>query len=211
MAKRIPHTDLEVITGEQSVEEYLAMQKKLGRFYLGRFLRILASQKKKGRFLEIGSGPGYQTAEIAERNRDSEIVAVEPSADMITVAKSYMEQRGLTDRVRFVEGSVEDEMLINSLGTFDLIYSTFSLHHWQDPVQAIQNLCQVLNEGGVLLIYDFERHWLTYYLPTTKGIAESVRASYTLKELSSMMAGLNIQKYYRVERHFPYLYILIVN
>ena len=41
MPKRIPHSDLEVITGTQTAKEYLEMQKKLGGFYLGRFLKLL--------------------------------------------------------------------------------------------------------------------------------------------------------------------------
>ncbi len=208
MPRRIIHTDLEVITGEQTTEDYLKMQKRIGRFYLRRFLRLLAEQGKTGRLLEIGPGPGYQTAKVAERNPKSEIVAVEASADMIAVAQSYINKRGLSDRVRFVDGVVEDEGLIKELGKFDLIYSSFSLHHWKNPVKAFQNLYQALKEDGVLLIYDLERHWLTYYLPIRGGIVESIRSSYTPKELSAMIAGLNIQNY-QVQKHFPYLSILV--
>ncbi len=41
MPKRIPPNDLEVITGKQTAKEHLEMQKKLGRFYLGRFFKLL--------------------------------------------------------------------------------------------------------------------------------------------------------------------------
>lgn len=208
MPKRIPHSDLEIITGQKTTEDYLKMQKKLGRFYLHGFLKLLAQQKKTGRFLEIGSGPGYQTAEVARENREVDVTAVEPSEDMLTVAKSYIEQRGLSHRVRFVQGSVEDRALIEDLGRFDLIYSTFSLHHWKDPVKGIQHLYQVLNDKGVLLVYDFERHWATYYLPLRRGILESIRASYTPGEISAMIAGLDIGGH-AIRRHFPCLSILI--
>ena len=208
MPKRIPHSDLEVITGQQTSEDYLEMQKRLGKFYLGGFLKLLAQQKKTGRFLEVGSGPGYQTAEVAKKNPEVEITAVEPSSDMLTVAKSYIEQQGLSGRVGFVQGSVEDKALIEDLGRFDLIYSTFSLHHWKDPVKGIQHLCQALNDKGVLLIYDFERHWLTYYLPVKRGILESIRASYTPGEISAMIAELDVGGH-AIHRHFPYLSILI--
>jgi SAM-dependent methyltransferase len=208
MPRRILHTDLEVIAGEQTTEDYLKMQKRLGRFYLKRFLRLLADQGKTGRLLEIGPGPGYQTAKVAEKSPESQIFAVEASADMIAVAQSYIKKRGLNDRVRFVQGAVEDEDLIRDLGEFDLIYSSFSLHHWKNPVKAFQNLYHALKDDGVFLIYDLERHWLTYYLPIRRGIVESVRASYTPKELSAMMAELNMQNY-QVQRHFPYLSILV--
>ena len=208
MPKRIPHSDLEIITGQQTTQDYLEMQKKLGRFYLSGFLKLLAKQKKIGRFLEVGSGPGYQTAEVANKNREIAITAVEPSADMITVAKSYIQQQGVGHRVRFVQGSVEDIALIEDLGQFDLIYSTFSLHHWKDPVKVIHHLYRALNDTGVLLIYDFERHWAMYYLPLKQGIIESIRASYTLEEISVMMDELDIEDH-AIHRHFPYLSILI--
>jgi ubiquinone/menaquinone biosynthesis C-methylase UbiE len=210
MPKRAPHTDLEIITGDQSAQQYLEMQKKMAQFYLKGVLRILRDQKKHGKFLEIGPGPGYQTVEIMKRFPDSEITAVEPSSDMINVATAYSQSQGVRNRLKFVEGAVEDNGLIQGLGTFDLIYSTFSLHHWKEPVKAIQNLYGALKTGGKILLYDFERHWLTYYLPIRKGISESIRASYTLKEIISMLSVINI-KNYRVQRHFPYISILIKN
>jgi ubiquinone/menaquinone biosynthesis C-methylase UbiE len=210
MPKRIPHSESEVITGEQAVREYSEMQSRLGRFYLKQFLSLLKSQKKTGDFLEIGPGPGYQTVKVAESFQGARIQALEPSADMIQIARTSMEQRGLSSRVHFFEGSVEDEQIVESLGRFDLIYSSFSLHHWSNPTQAFHNLYRVLREQGVILIYDFERHWLTYHnLPLLrKGISESVRASYTLKEITSMIASSKIS-HFEVRRHFPYLSINI--
>jgi len=209
MFKRIPHTESQVITGKQTTEEYLEMQKRLGEFYLRKFLEILDSQKKSGEFLEIGPGPGYQTARVAEHNQESRIQALEPSSDMIVIAESYMQQQQLGDRVKFTKGSVEDESLVGHLGKFDLIYSTFSLHHWKDPIKAIQNLYRVLKDNGVILIYDFDRHWITYYLPVgRKGITESIRASYTPKEISSMIDGLEMDSF-KIQRHFPYLFVTI--
>jgi ubiquinone/menaquinone biosynthesis C-methylase UbiE len=210
MLKRKPHTDLAIITGDQSAKHYLEMQKKMARFYLNGFLRIVEDQKKNGKFLEIGSGPGYQTVEIIKRFPGSQVIALEPSPDMIKVATAYAQSQGTSNRLTFVEGAVEDTRLTQGLGTFDLIYSTFSLHHWEKPVKAMQNLYGALKTGGVILIYDFERHWLTYYLPIRKGVAESIRASYTPKEIVSMLSAINV-KHYRVQRHFPYMSIAIKN
>jgi ubiquinone/menaquinone biosynthesis C-methylase UbiE len=186
------------------------MQQKLGRFYLKHFLKILAGQQKSGRFLEIGCGPGYQTARVADNHPESRIQALEPSAEMIAIAKSYLKQQGLANRVGFTQGTAEDEKTVGSLGQFDLIYSTFSLHHWKDPVRAIRNLHDALGDEGVLLIHDFERHWLTYYFPVRRrGLAESLRASFTAHEIATIadQAGLN-RECYHIQRHFPYLSVI---
>jgi predicted O-methyltransferase YrrM len=112
MPKRVPHTDLEIITGEQTTDQYLEMQKGMGRFYLSKFSSILENQNKTGKFLEIGSSPGYQTVQVAKRVTGSEIIALEPSSDMIKVAKSYSLSQNLNDKITFVEGAVEDNFLI---------------------------------------------------------------------------------------------------
>ncbi len=128
---------------------------------------------------------------------------------MIKVATAYSRSQNARNRLTFVEGAVEDNGLIQDLGAFDLIYSTFSLHHWKVPEKALQNLYGALKTGGVILIYDFERHFLTYYLPIKKGIAESIRASYTPKEIVSMLSVIKV-KHYHVQRHFPYISISII-
>jgi ubiquinone/menaquinone biosynthesis C-methylase UbiE len=215
MFKRKPHADLAIINGmqfrsvDQSAKHYLEMQKKMARFYLNGFLCIVEEQKKNGKLLEIGSGPGYQTVEIIKRFPGAQVTALEPSSDMIKVATAYSQSQGTNNRLTFVKGAVEDNSLIQGLGTFDLIYSTFSLHHWQEPVKAMRNLYGALKTGGVILIYDFERHWLTYYLPIRKGLAESIRASYTPKEIASMLSAIDV-KHYHVHRHFPYLSIVLM-
>jgi ubiquinone/menaquinone biosynthesis C-methylase UbiE len=208
MPDRIPHSNQEIITGQQMTTNYLRMQKMLGKFYLRKFFAILDGQHKTGRFLEIGSGSGYQTAGVTEKYPQAEIIAVEPSVDMITVAAGYLAQHCLRDRVQIVQGSVEDEALIRSLGEFDLIYSTFSLHHWPDPDQAFRNLYGVLKPAGVLLIYDFQRDWLACQLPLSQGVVESIRAAYTPDEIKGILAQASIPQY-AIRSSFPYLSILI--
>jgi ubiquinone/menaquinone biosynthesis C-methylase UbiE len=205
MPKRIPHTDLGVLTGTDTAEYYLEMQRRIGRFYLRRFRKMLAALGRSGRFLEIGTGPGYQTAVVAEDHPDCEIVGLEPSPDMVRIANAYVAEKGLGGRVRFVDGVAEDEVLVAGLGVFDLIYSTFSLHHWPDAPRALRNLYGALARAAPMLIFDFERRWLTYYLmPGTRGMRESIKAAYTREELAEMFRTADIRAF-AIERCFPYM------
>jgi SAM-dependent methyltransferase len=40
-------------------------------------------------------------------------------------------------------------------GSFDLVVSTFSMHHWADPTAGLAELGRVLHPGGRALIWDF--------------------------------------------------------
>ncbi|MCX7590995.1 MAG: class I SAM-dependent methyltransferase, partial [Kiritimatiellae bacterium] len=175
--KRIPHVDRQVIRGFEAASGYLRFQARHWKSYQ-RLADLIGREGKAGEFLEVGCGPGYQTALVARAHPETRICVLEPSRDMLVAAKNHLESQGLSHRVRFVEGYVEDEMLVKSLGSFDLVYSTFSLHHWVDPCRAFENICEVLRPQGTALIYDVERHWLTYYFPfRDAGVLESVRAA----------------------------------
>jgi len=89
MLKRIPHTDLEIIAGQETTREYLKMQERMGRFYLKGFIKHIRNLKKSGEYLEIGPGPGYQTCQIAHEIKNIKIKALEYSQDMVSVANEY--------------------------------------------------------------------------------------------------------------------------
>ena len=124
---------------------------------------------------------------------------------MARIATTYIAGKGLNERVRFVEGVVEDDAFVADLGTFDFAYSTFSLHHWTDAPRALTNLYGALARGAPMLIFDFERRWLTYYLmPGPRGMRESIKAAYTRQELAEMFKAAGI-KDFTIERYFPFM------
>ncbi len=143
-----------VMTGRHAAKEYLRYQKIIGGIYLNGFYRTIEQERRSGRYLEIGSGPGYQTAEVMQRLSPDEIVCVEPSRDMLDAAGEYMAERGFGNKVKLVEGFVEDTVLINSLGQFDLVYSTLSMHHWGNPIYGLKNLMKALKPDGLMVIFD---------------------------------------------------------
>lgn len=209
MATQHAHTDLAILADPAEAKKYLAMQQRFGRFYLGRFLKRLDAQNKSGRFLEVGAGPGYQTVKVAKAHPDAHIRILEPSPAMIAIAQAYFQEQGVADRIDIAQGVVEDAALIGELGAFDLIYSSFSLHHWQEAAKGIANLSRALAEDGVLLLYDFARNWLTTALFSLhRGAQESVIAAYTPRELESLLKKLGISRY-TIEKEFPYLCLRI--
>jgi len=204
MLERIPHRD-EAIVGIEYTAEYLKQHSENVRSRYGAFLKAIRRAGRGGRYLEVGSGPGIVTALVAEENPGIVLTALELSPDMISIARNYVAGRGLDGRIEFREGSVSDGRRIEQLGKFDLIYSSFSLHHWVDPEQSLKRLYSALDNRGIMLIHDLKRVWWLYYLPAGNGFFESIRASYTPLELRTMMKRLNIEKY-EIQTPFPYFW-----
>lgn len=101
--------------------------------------------------LDVGTGPGVLLVELAARRPDLRLTGVDLSADMISAAR-----RNLTpfaDRARVHVGDVTNLPFEDQ--SFDLIVSSISAHHWDDPEGAVPELARVLRPGGRVRIYDF--------------------------------------------------------
>ena len=173
------------------------------------FLSNLQSLDIKGKYLEVGAGPGVLTVEIARTYPEVEITALELLPDMVTVGREYVAENKLDNRIKFVVGDVEDEKFIHSLGGFDLVYSTYSLHHWTNPDKAVVNLYSAVNKGGMLYIYDLRRVWWLYWVPIKNGFFNSIRASYLANEIKLMLRKLSIQNT-EIQKEFPFMHSIFL-
>jgi 2-polyprenyl-3-methyl-5-hydroxy-6-metoxy-1,4-benzoquinol methylase len=194
--------------GIEAAREYAESAKKSTMKYRT-FLEALKSLEIKGRYLDIGAGPGVLTAMIAQEHPEVEITALEVSPNMASLGRDYVKEDGLQDRIKFVVGDVEDESLIKTLGGYDLVYSTYTLHHWDDPKRVIGTLLNALNEGGVLFIHDLRRAWWLYWLPIRSGFLISIKAAYVASEIREMVKAMGIERF-EVKNEFPFLLSLLI-
>jgi SAM-dependent methyltransferase len=131
---------------------------------------------------------------VAQAIPEAHIAAVEISPSMITVATEQVEREGLTNRIALVEGDANDTELLQRLGRFDLVYSMYSLHHWDDPETVIGNLLRAVAPGGILLIHDLKRVWWLYWIPSQEGFITSIRAAYTPVEIRDLLARMGVNR-----------------
>jgi ubiquinone/menaquinone biosynthesis C-methylase UbiE len=103
-----------------------------------------------GAVLDVGTGPGVLLVELAGRRPDLRLTGVDLSADMITAATRNLSP--FADRAAARVGSATDLPFPDR--SFDLVVSSLSLHHWDDPEAAVPELARVLRPGGQLCIYD---------------------------------------------------------
>ncbi len=204
MLKRIVenHQD-ENFTGIENARKYAEEAEKSSKMRFRGFLKKLAILSIKGKYLEVGAGSGTLAAMIAEHNKNINITAIEISPDMITVGNEYIKKKKLESHVGFINGNIEDDKLLDKLGKFDLVYSTFSLHHWENPEKAIKNLMEYVKDDGILLIYDLKRVWWLYWIPNQNGFFKSIRASYKPYEIKKILSNLCVKKY-EIKNVFPF-------
>jgi len=111
---------------------------------------VAGAAPEGGAVLDVGTGPGVLLVELARRRPDLRLTGVDLSPDMIAAARRNLAAFG--DRATARTGDVTD--LPFEDGSFDLIVSSLSLHHWDEPAAAVPELARLLRPGGRLHIYD---------------------------------------------------------
>lgn len=127
-------------------------QMRLLRWYVTRRILRLADQ---GQAVDIGCGPGHLVFKLAQRAPELHITGIDLSEEVLTQAETYVAQYGFDDRVTFKKGSAQEIPFPH--GSLDLVISTLSLHHWDQPVAVLDEASRVLRPGGVFLIFDLRR------------------------------------------------------
>lgn len=182
----------EAITGTEVARKYAADHRKYTGLMYGGLLKSIGRLNIPGRYLEIGAGPGFLAVMLAESRPGIDITAIDLSPDMSEIAGEYIREKKLDDRIHYLIGDVGDERLTERLGMFNLVYTTFSLHHWKEPEKALRNLWRSICPGGALCILDFRRiEWLCS-LPLKLRELESMKQAYTPKEITAMFRGMGI-------------------
>jgi ubiquinone/menaquinone biosynthesis C-methylase UbiE len=122
----------------------------------------LAALRPGDRVLEVGCGTG----EVALRARlrvgpTGQVSGVDPSADMIAVARRKAGENGR--EIDYRVGAIE--ALPFQDASFDVVLSSLMMHHLPDDLKraGLAEVRRVLAPGGRLLIVDFSRprRWLS--------------------------------------------------
>jgi SAM-dependent methyltransferase len=197
MAVQVKQNEAE-LWGKERARQYAAGHKKWAGLMYGGMVKRVRGLKVSGRFLEMGAGPGFLAMMLAREYPAIKITAVDLSPDMVEVGKENIAANGLQDRIEYIVGDVGDRALMQRLGKFDFVYSTFSLHHWEAPGDAIKNLWDAVGDGGFLCIHDFKKLGFLGRLPVKDGLINSIRAALTRQEIAAILKSAGATDY-RIE------------
>jgi len=151
--------------------------------------------------VDIGCGPGYLIADILKAFPRVSVTGVDIAEEMLERARDNMSRLGFGGRTSFRQGDIHELPFEDD--SVDFIVTTLSLHHWSEPVKAINEIHRVLKLGSRFLLFDLRRdsprafYWLmkfaqTFILPEAMGrINEpisSALAGYTPVELEKFIS-----------------------
>ena len=111
--------------------------------------QVIAEKIKGGIIVDLGSGTGYLSIEIAKIAPDVMIYGIDLSKKMIDISRSHA--KGI-ENVRFELGNAAKLPFDNN--SVDFIVSTGSLHHWKYPAKVFDECYRVLKQGGEGWIFD---------------------------------------------------------
>lgn len=102
--------------------------------------------------LELASGAGHGLVKMAVSYPKSNLTGLDGDAYSISLAEKTVADAGVSDRVGFMESTLED---LNVQGQYDLVFINISMHEARDIDLATANAWNALKPGGHFVISDF--------------------------------------------------------
>ena len=102
-----------------------------------------------GTILDLGSGPGYLSIDIARKSPGLKVYGIDLSRRMVKIARRHA--RGV-DNAQFVFGNAAKLPFKDN--SIDLVVSTGASHHWRTPRLVFAECYRVLKTGQEAWIYD---------------------------------------------------------
>ena len=197
---RVPETD-HGIQGEFIVAEYDQMQQNLRDKGFMATDALLDSGITAGHALEIGHGPGYLGLEWLKHTQDTSLTGLDISPDMQALAQKNAESYGFSERTIYRLGNCNQLPFDDN--SFDAVFTNGSLHEWEDPRGAFDEVWRVLKPGGRYFISDLRRDmgfvmtsflWIgTRPASIRPGLMTSIHAAYTPAEIKKIIAGTSLR------------------
>lgn len=116
---------------------------------------------RPARVADVGCGTGLST--FIWKDAADQIIGVEPSPDMLTLAKHKLALYTDAPHISFEQGYSNTLPLPSS--SVDIITCSQSFH-WMEPTSTLKEAGRVLREGGIFAAYDCE--WLLVRIGTLR-------------------------------------------
>ncbi|MHB8417012.1 MAG: class I SAM-dependent methyltransferase [Myxococcales bacterium] len=137
----------------RKARQYDAFSRSYRLEELRRYAELAAGRlQDRGSVLEIASGPGYFCLELAKAGR-FRLTGLDISHDLVEIARANARQAGV--RADFLQGNASTLAFPDAI--FDLVFCSWALKNFKDPVAVLKETYRVLKPGGTALLVDLNR------------------------------------------------------
>lgn len=105
-----------------------------------------------GRYLDVGTGTGDLVFEILDQSANVLVEGIDPSKQMLAIARNKAAKRGLGDTVSFFAADALNLPMESE--TYDGIVSGFCFRNIERRQKALEEMRRVLKPGGIVLILE---------------------------------------------------------
>jgi len=143
-----------ILIGDADRYDALSHRLLLGSLFRRIAPDVAAVAPEGAKALEVGCGPGRLSILLA-REHGLDVTGLDLDPAMIERARRNAERSGNGggSRPSFLVGDVSSLPFPD--GSFDVVVSTLSMHHWADPTAGLSEIGRVLRPGGRALVWDF--------------------------------------------------------
>jgi ubiquinone/menaquinone biosynthesis C-methylase UbiE len=142
--------------------------------------------------VDLGTGPGLLAVELHKLWPRARIIGVDPSSEMLRIARRNAGQAGMPDFEARL-GTAEEIPLAS--GSADLVVSQSSFHEWEDPQKGLGEVFRILKPGGSLILKDYDGAWLSPWKRKLLGRFHHLEMfRFTFQQVADLLKEVGFEK-----------------
>jgi len=104
------------------------------------------------RVLDLATGTGDLAVAIAKSREHAKVVGLDPSSEMLAIARAKIDRKGLAQRIELVLGDAQQ--LPHASCEFDAATIAFGIRNVPDRAAALREMARVVRPGGRIAILE---------------------------------------------------------